>query len=254
MHLIQNSNWPVSTLFRGVLAIVFMLWLANVVTQYDEQPPIHKSDTFTKQPPSKIMIELLTLPPVPEPAAKPQASAVSKLAKQRVEPATEVVKQSSQKSPVNKQQTEQVYQQLSDEGVDIQIAWPQNFHERQAALSFMYQCVGVQFAVLNGNNITQINPTDLSDYSDWIRVAQGSLSKKEHNWINAYALRGTPIRLFPRHLDWRLAQYLANALQGGALSSFRANYQVTNQRLQLTQMFINNQQMPGSWILYQGKC
>jgi hypothetical protein len=261
MYLFQKNHWQVSTLLRGLLAIVFIMWLASVMTQYYEKAVTHKPKITIKQPPSNIVIEQLALPPLPKPktSVKPQATAVSKLAKQTVEPVNKVVKQSLQTPPVNKQQIENIYQQLSDEGVNIQIAWPQNDKERQAALNFMYQCVGVQFAVLNGKtltkiNHTKINHTKLTDYSEWIRVAQGSLSKKEHNWLNAYALTGSPIRLFPRHIDWRLAQYLANALKGLPLASLRANYQVTNQRLQLTHIHINNQAITDSWILYQGKC
>ena len=123
----------------------------------------------------------------------------------------------------------------------------------------MYQCAGVQFAVLSGKVITKAGHTKFNqsisnDYSDWVRVAQGSLSRKEHNWLNAYALTGTPIRLFPRHIDWRLAQHLAQALKGHTLTNFRASYQVTNQSLQLIHIHINKQRLTDTWILYQGKC
>ena len=269
MYLLQNTNCQASTIFRGLLTVIFIAWLATVMTQYDKKTKTQKSEVPLKQPTSNIVIEPLTLPPIPKPivAAEPKVLAESKLAKPSIESATKLLKelkQLPQTPPVNKQQVKQVYQQLSDTGVDIQIAWPHSVNERQVALDFMYQCVGVQFAVLSGNTFTKINHTKInhtkanhsisSDYSDWVRVAQGSLSKKEYNWLNAYALKGTPIRLFPRSIDWRLAQRLADALKGVPLDNLRAKYQVTNHRLQLIDIQINGLQITDSWTLYQGKC
>lgn len=244
MYLLQNNNWQASTLFRGLLAIIFMFWLATVLLQYDEKSIAKKLKITTTQLPSNIVIEQLALPPIPKPIPIP--------------------KEKPQTAPVNKQMIEQVYQKLSDDAVDIQIAWPRHANTREATLEFMYQCVGVQFAVLSGNTFTKINHTKInhtklnqstsSDYSDWVRVAQGSLSKKEHNWLNAYALNGTPIRLFPRSIDWRLAQYLTSVLKGAPLTSFRANYQVTNRQLQLTHIHINKQQITDNWLLYKSMC
>jgi hypothetical protein len=251
MFPLQNKNWPATAVLRGGLTIVFILWLATVMSQYDDNPIEKQQKINIKQAPSNIVIEQLILPPVPAPKAKPQASAVSERANQPPESAIKQVKQSP---PVNKQQVEQVYKQLSDQGIDIQIAWPQQIHQQQGALDFMYQCAGMQFAMLNGNKITKVNQFALSDYSDWIRVAQGNLSKKEQHWITAYSLTGTPIRLFPRNIDLRLAQHLANALKGAPLVNLRANYQVSNKRLYLTKIQLNNQAIKTSWELYLGEC
>ena len=262
----QHNNGAASTLLRRLFTIVFMLWLATVVIQYDENSLSKKPEITTKQPLSNIVIEQLTLPPIPTSVAihKPQQKqqTITKLAEQPAKPVTKMLKHPSKTPPVNTLRVENVYEKLSDEGVDIQIAWPRSADKRQAALHFMYQCVGVQFAVLNGSTLHKINHPKINqprlnqagDYSDWVRVAQGSLSKNEHNWLNAYALTGTPIRLFPRHIDWRLAQYVAKALQGVPLISLRARYQISKQRLQLIDIYINNQQITDSWILFQGKC
>jgi hypothetical protein len=251
MFPLQNKNWPATAVLRGGLTIVFILWLATVMSQYDDNPIEKQQKINVKQAPSNIVIEQLILPPVPVPKAKPQASAVSELANQPPESAIKQVKQSP---PVNKQQVEQVYKQLSDQGIDIQIAWPQQVHQQQGASDFMYQCAGMQFAMLNSNKITKVNQFALSDYSDWIRVAQGNLSKKEQHWITAYSLAGTPIRLFPRNIDLRLAEHLANALKGAPLVNLRANYQVSNQRLYLTKIQLNNQAIKTSWELYISEC
>jgi len=259
MLFLQNKSVSASIVFRSLLTIFFMLWLTTVMSQYDDHPLEKHQKISVKPLPKDIILEQLTLPPVPAPKVKPQASVVSQRtnqpSEQPAQPTPSADKQQVKQTPTaDKQQVEQVYKQLSDQGVDIQIAWPQQAHQRQAALGFMYQCAGMQFAVLKGNNITKVNQLKLSDYSDWIRVAQGNLSKKEQHWLNAYALTGTAIRLFPREIDFRLSQHLANALKGSLLVNFRANYQVTNQTLLLKNIQLNNHVIKGSWPLYQGKC
>ncbi|MEP1447674.1 MAG: hypothetical protein ABJK37_16330 [Paraglaciecola sp.] len=249
MHFLQNNNWPVSTVLRSLLSIAFLLWLGSVMFQYDENRIENDKQVNDKQPLSNIVIEQLTLPPVPKASVKTQ----TKPRPFEQSPAP-LIKEVTQSPSVTQQQVQQVYEQLSDQGVDIQIAWPQNMSHQQQALNFMYQCADMQFAVLNGNNITKVNQPKPIDYSDWIRVAQGNLSKKEQHWLTAYALSGTPIRLFPREIDYRLAQHLAATLKGAPLITLRADYQVANQRLLLNNIQLNNQPIKSSWRLYQGQC
>ena len=250
MYLLQKNNWSANTILLAVLTIIFIFWLASVMSQYDDNE--HENKQIKDKPAaSNIVIEQLTLPPVPQPKMTSQRTAVSKPVSPSPNPA---INQTKQSSSATKQQVQQVYQQLSDQGVDIQIAWPPKVHQQQAALDFMYQCAGMQFAVLNNNEITKVNQLRLSDYSDWIRIAQGDLSKKEQHWLTAYSLKGTAIRLFPRDIDLRLAKNLANTLNGTPIVSLRATYQVTHQQLHLTQIRVNNQLVKGSWTLYQGGC
>jgi hypothetical protein len=250
MFLLQTNNWSANTILRALLTIIFIFWLASVMSQYDDNE--HENKQIKDTPPANnIVIEQITLPPVPQPKLRPYSSTVSEPFNPSTSPA---INQAKQSRSVDKHQVQQVYQQLSDQGLDIQIAWPQNTVQQQAALDFMYQCAGMQFAVLNNNEITKVNQLRLSDYSDWIRIAQGNLSSKEQHWLNAYALTGTAIRLFPKEIDFRLAQHLANTLQGTPIASLRARYQVTNQQLHLTKIQVNNQSITGSWTLYQGDC
>ena len=263
MHLFQNSHFQASTLLCGLLTVAFILWLTNVMVQYDKETTLEQPEITLQPSPSHIVVEPLMLPAVPKPKlkprpkSKPRTSAVSTHDKSLVVTVTEVLEQAT--PPADQQQIEHVYQELNDEDMQLQIAWPQQAGERQETLDFMYQCVGMQFAVLNENtlitvNHSKLNQTSITNYSEWIRIAQGSLSEKEQHWLHAYALTGIPVRLFPRQLDWRLAQYLANTLQGLPLSSLEATYLLTNQRLQLTNIHINQQPILDNWVLYQGKC
>lgn len=251
MLFLYNHKRPTSAALRGLLTVAFVIWLANVMFQYNNNKVKHAPQNNHQQAPSNIVIEQLTLPPVPKTSAKIQTSTQSPTSEQRRETTIEGEKQPPL---VNQQQVQQVYEQLSDHTIDIQIAWPQQSQQQQATLDFMYQCANMQFAVLNGNNITKVNQPRPIDYSDWIRVAQGNLSKKEQHWLTAYALSGTPIRLFPREIDLRLSQHIANTLKGSKLATLRANYQVSNQTLFLNDIQLNTQTIKGSWPLYRGKC
>ena len=250
MFLLQTNNWSANTILRALLTIIFIFWLASVMSQYDDNEHENKQIKITP-PANNIVIEQITLPPVPQPKLRPNSSTVSEPFNPSTSPA---INQAKQSRSVDKHQVQQVYQQLSEHGVDIQIAWPQNTEQQQAALDFMYQCAGMQFAVLNNNEITKVNQLNISDYSDWIRIAQGNLSSKEQHWLNAYSLRGTAIRLFPREIDFRLSQHLAHTLKGAPFVSLRARYQVTHQQLHLIQIYVNNQPVKGSWTLYQDEC
>lgn len=251
MHFLHNNKRPTSAALRSLLTVVFVIWLANVMFQYNDNKVEHDPKNNHKQAPSNIVIEQLTLPPVPKTSAKIQTSTQSPSSEQRPEANIE---KGTQPASANQQQVQQVYEQLSDHTIDIQIAWPQQAHQQQTTLDFMYQCASMQFAVLNGNNITKVNQSRVIDYSDWIRVAQGNLSKKEQHWLTAYALSGTPIRLFPREIDLRLSQHIANTLKGSKLKTLRAHYQVSNQTLFLNDIQLNGQPIKGSWPLYRGKC
>lgn len=245
MLLFQGSSQQASLFVRGMASIVFITWLASVAIQYYWSDSAQKKQDLDETPLTNVSIEQLTLPPLPKPVDQKQMTSA---------PQSMVAKQSPKPSTTNEQRIENIYQQLSAEGKDVQLAWPKRSGQRQAALDFMYQCVGMQFAVLNENIITPLNQATLSDYSDWIRVAKGSLSSKEKNWLSAFALNGTPIRLFPRSIDLRLASYVAQVLKGESLASLRASYQVTAQRLRLTDIYLNNQPIADSWVLYQGRC
>lgn len=260
MHFLPANRLHVTSVLRGVLATIFIVWLLLVLFQYYKPVTLPKKPITEKQTSQQVLVKQVSLPPLPK---QNSASAVIPTVKtptksptkpEQSEKLTEMPK--PQKTPTaNRAETvEQVYQQLTKEGVDIQIAWPQDANKRQAALHFMYQCVGVQLAALNGNQITKLNQTKVNDYSDWVRVAQGRLSYEEQNWINAYSVTGTIIRLFPRSLDWRLSQYLANTLQGSPLKSLRASYQINHQGLFLRDIWLNKQPITDTWLIYKKQC
>ncbi|WP_233267383.1 hypothetical protein [Paraglaciecola sp. L3A3] len=220
-----------------------MSWLAMILIKYNQLSPPKKLEMVVQQSEPHILLEPLVLPPPPNPS-----QSIKVATKQTAQPKVAAA------PAKNAQTVELLYQQLTGEGLDMQIAWPENTKEREGAIQFMYQCVGLQFAVLNGNQITKLNRTKVTNYSDWIRVAQGGLSKKERHLINAYAVKGKAIRLFPRLIDWRLAQYLTVALRGKTLTHFRANYQIKNQQLFLGNIWLNKQAITDSWMLYHGQC
>lgn len=246
MHYLGGQPWSGSKVLHLLLTVMFMLWLIHVFIQSPHETESSHPKEINQQPPDDITLEQHSLPALPLSVNTNHERSVSK-------PETLGKKPIEKPLPTNNQ-VEQLYRQLTDEGLDIQIAWPQTASEQQATLDFMYQCAHMQFAVLKDNKVTKVNQLALSDYSEWIRLAQGNLSKKERNWLKAYALEGQAIRLFPSQIDLRLAHHLTLSLNGTPLAKLRANYMVINQTLYLSNIWLNNQSVSGSWLLYKSDC
>jgi len=166
-----------------------------------------------------------------------------------------------------------MYQQLiSDNTLDIEIAWPNNTLERQNTFSFLYQCLGMKFGVLNwpksnqpkvtlakasyqnSSNFSKMKSDNSNQASDWLRIAQGQLASQERHWLKQYNLSGTPVRLFPKVIDWQLASLLTQQLNNVPLTSFRARYKYANNHLMLTNIRLNGNMLSKNWTLITSSC
>jgi hypothetical protein len=249
------------SILRALLAMAFILWLADLSFVYlvtDESPDLELNEPDTM---AQVMLKAVSLPAVPVATNQTSNVLAPQQAKQNTaqtaaEPTTtETIRTEQTTSAVAAtEQVTQLYKQLSQQGLDIQLAWPVNSQQRKSVFEYMYQCAKMQFAVLDGINITKMNNTLHSPYSDWIRVAQGQLADKEKNWLQGFALQGIPIRLFPQALDWSMAKHLVQALNSRQLTSLRANYQVINQQLWLTEIRLNKRLLTQAWPLDQPGC
>ncbi|MFT7005661.1 MAG: hypothetical protein ACJAXJ_000160 [Colwellia sp.] len=163
---------------------------------------------------------------------------------------------------VNKDSTSAIYQQLiSDNSISIELAWPNESSARQGLFTFLYQCIGMKFGVLNNKKVTlaktfyqNVNANDEQQPSEWLRIAQGQLASQERLWLQQYHLSGTPVRLFPKVVDWQLAKLINNQLSGKPLKSLRAFYKYDHQRLMLNNIRLNGQWLSKNWILTENKC
>ena len=206
--------------------------------------------------------------------AKQQASSIQKIAIQ-TSTAKTTLKQKKNKKEPNTKNVAEMYQQLtSNNSIDIEIAWPNNNIERQNTFSFLYQCLGMKFGVLNGQQTNQPKVTlakqpyknqknknnsststaSSSQVSDWLRIAQGQLANQERDWLKKYNLSGTPVRLFPKAIDWQLAHLLTQQLNNVPLTSFRARYKYGNNSLMLTNIKLNGKLLVNNWTLITNKC
>lgn len=163
---------------------------------------------------------------------------------------------------VRKDSTSVIYQQLiSDNSISIELAWPNEPSARQGLFTFLYQCIGMKFGVLNNQKVTlaktfyqNVNANDKQQPSEWLRIAQGQLASQEHLWLQQYRLSGTPVRLFPKVVDWQLAKLINIQLNGKPLKSLRAFYKYDHQRLTLNGIRLNGQLLSENWILTENKC
>ncbi|WP_299083101.1 hypothetical protein [uncultured Paraglaciecola sp.] len=157
------------------------------------------------------------------------------------------------KTQISRQDIQSVFQQLQAEnGLDMQIAWPQQRNERQTVINYLYRCAGVQFAVLENQQLTYLSPKRYVNVSHWMRLAQGALSDQEARWYQGS--KGVPVRVFPQSVDWALATLIAEHLQGEKLQVLRATYDVVGRNLRLIDVSVNQASISHSWPLYQGKC
>ena len=155
-----------------------------------------------------------------------------------------------------------IYQQLiSDSSISIELAWPNETSARQGIFTFLYQCIGMKFGVLNNKKVTlaktfyqNINANDQQQPSEWLRIAQGQLASQERLWLQQFHLSGTPVRLFPKVVDWQLAKLINKQLNGEPLKSLRANYNYANKHLMLKNISLNGQSLSENWTLIENKC
>lgn len=143
-----------------------------------------------------------------------------------------------------------VYQQLlSDPNLDLQIALPATTNERNALLHYLYQCAGVQFALLKNQQLRYLSPKRWVAVSPWLRITRGALSPQERAWLGTK--QGDTVRIFPQAIDQTLAYFIASALQQQKLSAFRASYQLTTLGLSLHNVRLNHSAIKEPWLVFK---
>jgi len=239
----------------------------------EARPPVNNNKV---KPLSLVQIDLPTLPVVSTPISTLSLTSELKQGKQEKKYPNQKKEHSNPPQPVkhNKQikSVAAMYETLiSNNAIDIEIAWPNDTADRQNTFSFLYQCIGMKFGVLNWQNengqqtnkqkvILAKNPyisvteQNNGQVSDWLRIAQGQLATQERRWLKQYSLSGTAVRLFPKKLDWQLAHLLTQQLNTIPLTSFRARYKYINNSLMLTNIQLNGLLLSNNWTLITSKC
>ncbi|MBU3020515.1 hypothetical protein [Aestuariibacter sp. A3R04] len=242
------------------------------------------------QPQAQVAIQQVELPPVPSPPVpeqldritptpqqvaasdtnivkqqrsvvpgEPKGEAVLNeqiLAKQDIETSFEAASKPDNMPPVRPQPvvtTRDVYKQLSeDEALNIQLAWPGDRKERETVLNYLYQCVGAEFAIFDGQALTYLSPEQYKATSSWLRVAQGELSQQEQQWRNHNTQPGTLVRIVPEQVDINLSSHIASTLTRTktTLHALRGRYALRQNKLYLVNITVNNAPVAGDWLLY----
>lgn len=248
----------------AIVIIVLLVFVNNLVASHWQQTLLQPEKSLVQSKATKALAVLLkkpppqaaknisfsdvTLPPVPGSLAKPGVKTKPGWLNKTTGSSTNDLVPKSQL-------TTQMYQQLvSNPAIDIELAWPDNGAARARLFDYLYRCAGMQFGVMNGTSITVLNKQSYQPRSAWLRVAQGKLNTKEINWLRKSPLSGTPIRLFPKAIDWQLAQQIAQYLGNTKLQSLRARYGLNRQGLYLDDIWLNAQPISVSWQLSRGSC
>jgi hypothetical protein len=253
-----------------------LMWFWQQDLHHKLEPVKTKQITPAPEQQRPLLISNLALPALPTlptlakqnsiQAASMSAAASSKAAKSKQ--ADTIAPKQVQPQPVkiepkevqpqgkkveNERDAQAVLQQLQTaSGLDLQIALPQNIAQRERLLGYLYRCSGVQFAVLQQQQLMYLSPKRYMPTSQWLRVVSGGLSSQEITWLGSYP--GQPVRLFPQAVDQRLARYIATALQGQTLRSLRAQYILTDSGLALSHIKLNQQVISSNWLLHQSQC
>lgn len=247
----------------SILIIVLLVLVNNLVASHWQLALLQPEKNLVQPKTTKVLAVLLkqqqatknisfsdvTLPPLPIAATKP-----------RVKTKPDVLKKNSESSKNElvvpmRQSTTQMYQQLiSDSAIDIEIAWPDQVAARARLFDYLYRCAGMQIGVMNGSSITVVNKQSHQPRSAWLRVAQGQLNTQEIKWLRQSPLSGIPVRLFPKVIDWQLAQQIAQYLGNKKLQSFRARYGLNQQGLYLDDIWLNAKPISVSWQLNSISC
>ncbi len=247
------------------------LWQQSLLKKITKEPAVKSLLKVSKE--KSLVLAQVNLPAVPkQPMTKaPQSSKTSTPIVNKINQQSSTEKQANSAKDIQKKASKQhvskssasaIYQQLiSDSSLDIELAWPNEISARQDVFTFLYQCIGMKFGVLNNQKVSLVRiPSRNTRFnekqqpSEWLRIAQGKLAKQELRWLQQYNLSGTPVRLFPKMVDWQLAKHINNQLNGKPLKSLRAHYKRDNQHLILTGIKLNGQLLNNNWKLIENKC
>ncbi|MCJ8293947.1 MAG: hypothetical protein MJK15_06025 [Colwellia sp.] len=287
-----------SSLFHKFIVLsittVIVLWLINIwnINLWQQVLLEKKANNIMVHPPSKtleknaqkkpLVFTTINLPELPKPAielvkniaSNSNSSAIKSKQlppKEQQNRANIQPSKRSDKQPINavtklvvkitaKESTSAIYQQLiADSAINIELAWPNKISARQSLFTFLYQCIGMKFGVLNNQKVTLVktfyqHSSDEQQPSEWLRIAQGQLASQERLWLQQSHLSGTPVRLFPKAVDWQLAKLINKQLNGKPLKNLRAHYNYANHALMLNNIRLNGQLLTKNWLLIENKC
>lgn len=154
-----------------------------------------------------------------------------------------------------KQSTAQIYNELSDKkNLSLEIALPEGVRNRDETFDYLYQCAGVQFALLKGRELTYLSTNKRIVPSQYLRRPQGTLDHRELRWLSKHQGSGVPVRVFPKQMDWQLSNYIARSLRGESLRAFQASYKLRANGLYLVDIKLNGQNIHESWLILQRLC
>ena len=200
-----------------------------------------------------VMIAPIPLPPVPLQNGHIRTADPTEIETQTNQPTSVAAvnaKQSgsviSNSAPTSaRSRAQQVYQQMvNDASLSIELAFPQSLQKRQALLHYFYQCAGVQLGLLREQQVILVSPKRHGPLSQWMRMANGYMSAQEKKWLAEAQGQGRPVRLFPMEIDSILAGFISTNLENEQLSHFTARYHLRRGQLYLTDIHLNDRQLP----------
>lgn len=149
--------------------------------------------------------------------------------------------------------TQSLMSELSS--AQMRIAMPSIEREKRQLFHFLYQCVGIGLGAIEeqDGNYSLMPLINFPNHpSKVLRRISGQMSEQEQTLQQVYARHQALVRIYPSAMDVRLAQHLSKHLHEQKLVSFSGEYKLEQNRLLLTNIYINQDFVPQTWLLHDG--
>lgn len=281
----EQCGWSAATLGICIAFILIdVLFLRNETADVSEERTAEQSVTTAPAERAESLIGSNNLPLVslvsvslPRPPAQAKSPLAAELATEARIPRPSKVPQVNEAIPADMvvkevASAEQTYaaqhasanddsawdtQALMSElsSAQMRIAMPSIEREKRHVLNFLYQCVGIGLGAIEqqGANYSLMPLIDFPNHpSKVLRRISGQMSEQEQTLQQVYARHQALVRIYPSAMDVRLAQHLSMHLHGQKLVSFSGEYSLEKNRLLLTNIYINQDFVPQTWLLHDG--
>ena len=225
----------------------------QVLTHEKALPSLSITDYSLPAPPYNPSIQSMPNETVNKATSKVSFKLDKQLASEKEIKLTESINISEEEKSLAVQKHLDDFVKLSGQSRELYFA-SSSANKQSRVIEYMHDCIGIGLAAYNGQQLTMLSAQNVEHvsshgYSKVLRQVNGFKSEYETALLNTYAPNQQLIRLYPKWLDLRLANYIYQVLGNEQLTQFKGSYVLQNDKLLLTNIIINHHNVSGSWIL-----
>ena len=259
----KQHKWTFATLAMCLLIVLGSILIEraqqrreNVHTNEVTQSEPAKESKSPEQPPmiSLVSVKLPALPP-PLKLQTKSATLVQQTAPDAHTPSLAACKEPGKAAnvPMDMPRQQMLTNQLSS--AQMRIDFPVQEREKRRIFDFLYQCVGIGLGAIQ-RQASEYTLMPLINFPDepskLLRRISGQMSQNEITLQQVYARNNELVRVYPAKLDFHLVQHLSEHLHSQSLQTFTGEYRLEQNRLLLSNIYINERFVPQTWMLFDG--